>query len=81
MRSLRNNVLAICLIFEAAPGAAAGGDSWFGKIEGVETCGVSPKLFAGCFGAAGDAGRFFLGFRPRLLGMIMREVGMDETKR
>jgi len=73
----RNNVLATCLIFEAArppPGAAPGGSSWVGGIEGVDTCGVSPKLFASFFGAAGDAGRFFLGFRPRLLGMTMREV-------
>ena len=76
MRSLRNNVLAICLIFEAArpPPGAPGGSSWVGGIEGVDTCGVSPKLFASFFGAAGDAGRFFLGFRPRLLGMTMREV-------
>ena len=76
MRSQRNNLLAICLIFEAArspSGAAAGGSSWVGRIEGVDTCGVSPKLFAGFFGAAGDGGRFFLGFRPRLLGMDMRE--------
>jgi hypothetical protein len=40
MRSQRNNVLAICLIFEAArspSGAAAGGGSWAGKIDREDT--------------------------------------------
>jgi hypothetical protein len=40
MRSLRNNVLAICLIFEAArspSGAAAGGGSWAGNIDREDT--------------------------------------------
>jgi hypothetical protein len=81
MRSQRNNVLAICLNFKAArspSGAAAGGSSWVGKIDGEDTCGVSPKVFAGFVGAAGDAGRFFLGFRPRLLGMVCGRFGMHE---
>ena len=37
MRSQRNSLLAICLIFEAArspSGAAAGGSSWVGRIRG-----------------------------------------------
>ena len=36
MRSQRNNLLAICLIFEAArspSGAAAGGSSWVGQFR------------------------------------------------
>jgi hypothetical protein len=40
MRSQRNNVLAICLIFEAArspSGAAAGGGSWAGNIDREDT--------------------------------------------
>jgi hypothetical protein len=44
MRSQRHNLIAICLIFEAArssSGAAAGGSSWDGKIDGEGTCGVS----------------------------------------
>jgi hypothetical protein len=50
MRSQRNSLLAIWLIFEVAPspsGAAAGSSSWVGRIEGVGTCGVSPNLCAG----------------------------------
>jgi hypothetical protein len=75
MRSQRNNVIAICLIFEAASTGAAGGvSSWFGKMDGEETCGVWSKLFAGFFGAAGNRRRFFFGFRPRLLGMSMHVV-------
>ena len=37
MRSQRNSLLAICLIFEAArspSGAAAGGSSWVGRVRG-----------------------------------------------
>jgi hypothetical protein len=40
MRSQRNNLLAICLIFEAArspSGAAAGGGSWAGNIDREDT--------------------------------------------
>ena len=73
MRSQRHNVIAICLIFEAARspcGAAAGGGSWDGSIDGEGTCGVLLKLFDGFFGAAKDGTRFFFGFRPRLLGMV-----------
>jgi hypothetical protein len=71
-RSQRHNVIAICLLFEAARspcGTTASGCSWEGSIDGEDTCGVLLKLFEGFFGAAGDAARFFFGFRPRLLGM------------
>jgi hypothetical protein len=85
VRSQRHNVIAICLIFEAARspcGAAAGGGSWDGSIDGEDTCGVLLKLFDGFFGAAEDGTGFFFGFRPRLLGMGKRgfeliRVGRD----
>ena len=83
MRSQRHNVIAICLIFEAArsPCGAAAGGSRDGSIDGEDTCGVLLMLFDGFFGAAEDGTGFFFGFRPRLLGMGRRGVALIRVGR
>ena len=48
VRNQRHNIIAICLIFEAARspcGAAAGGGSWDGRIDGA-LLGMGKRGFA-----------------------------------
>src|SRR5262249_61768065 len=62
---------AICFIFGAGcswRGAVANGGSWGGCVDNGGSCGVVLKLSKRFFGAL-SGGRFFFGFRPRLLGI------------
>src|SRR5262249_38860655 len=59
-------------------GAVANGGSWGGCVDNGSSCGVVLKLSNRFFGGGG---RFFFGFRPRLLGIGEQLVGTDQVGR
>ena len=66
----------ICFILGvdcSSRGAVANGGSWGGCVDNGGTCGVVFKLSNRFFGALAGA-RFFFGFRPRLLGMLLASL-------
>jgi hypothetical protein len=74
---------AICFIFRVGRswrGAVANGGSWDGCVANGSSCGVVLKLSNPFFGALAGA-RFFLGFRPRLLGIGKHWIGTDHAGR